>query len=161
LAAAGAARWRLLAEPGRWLVAASGCLLTAVLGVKDQAPGRVPPLHFAVLDAAMNDLLRPALYQAHHEAIPATLPAPDDPAALYDLVGPVCETGDFLGKERWLPALRRGTLLAVCHAGAYGSAMASNYNSRGRAPEVLVKDAAFRVIRARESYDDLVGNERL
>jgi len=109
------------------------------------------------VDAAMNDLIRPALYKAHHEVIPVrrnTLPP-----ITADVVGPVCETGDFLARDRRMANVLPGDFLAVCTAGAYGFVQSSNYNSRPRAPEVLVEGAAWRVIRQRETYEDLVRGE--
>jgi diaminopimelate decarboxylase len=109
------------------------------------------------VDAAMNDLIRPALYRAHHEIVPVR--KNDLPPITADVVGPVCETGDFLARGRKLANVMRGDLLAVCTAGAYGFSQSSNYNSRPRAPEVIVEGADFRVIRKRESYEDLVRGE--
>jgi diaminopimelate decarboxylase len=107
---------------------------------------------FLVVDAAMNDLLRPALYSAYHEIVP--LRREEGEAAEFDVVGPVCESGDFLAQKRLLPVPQPGDLLAVMSAGAYGSSMSSNYNSRGRAAEVLVDGAGWRVVRRRETIDD-------
>ncbi|HEY5790982.1 MAG TPA: diaminopimelate decarboxylase [Gammaproteobacteria bacterium] len=144
----------LLLEPGRAIVGNAGVLLTRVEYLKE-APERA----FAIVDAAMNDLIRPALYQAWM-AIEPVLPRAAAPR-LYDVVGPVCETGDFLGKEREL-ALQPGDLLAVRGAGAYGFAMSSNYNTRPRAAEVLVDGQRTHLARARETLDDLMrGEQRL
>lgn len=133
-------------EPGRFIVANAGILLTRVETLKDNE-GK----HFAVVDAAMNDLLRPSLYGAWQEISPVT---PREGATRnYDIVGPVCETGDFLGKDRELN-LAEGDLLAVRSAGAYGFVMSSNYNSRGRPPEVMVGGSIARCIRQRESIED-------
>lgn len=150
--------WRIVLEPGRWLVANAGALVTRVTYVKPSVEGSP---NFAIVDAAMNDLIRPALYQAHHDIVPARLPHPAAAVAplTYDVVGPVCETGDFLGRGRQLPALAAGDVLAVLSAGAYGSSMASNYNSRGRAVELLVERGAARVVRRRETFADLVRAE--
>ena len=135
-------------EPGRFLVADAGVLVTRVLGTKEP---------FAIVDAAMNDLLRPALYGAEHPVVPVQ---PRDGAPrLVDIVGPVCESGDFLARGRSLPPLLRGDLLAVCSAGAYGSAMASNYNSRRRPAEVMVEGDRAVLIRRRETFEDLWGAE--
>ena len=112
---------------------------------------------FVIVDAAMNDLIRPALYKAHHEVIPVRRNAL--PAITADVVGPVCETGDFLARDRRMANVMPGDFLAVCTAGAYGFVQSSNYNSRPRAPEVLVEGAAWRVIRQRETYEDLVRGE--
>jgi diaminopimelate decarboxylase len=131
-------------EPGRFLIADAGILVARVLGAK----GR-----FTIVDAAMNDLLRPALYRAEHPVAPVRLG--DGEVAVRDIVGPVCESGDFLALGRRLPPLAPGDLLSVCSAGAYGSAMASNYNSRRRPAEVLVAGGDARLIRRRERYEDL------
>lgn len=141
-------------EPGRSIVGAAGALLTRVEYLKSNEQK-----HFAIVDAAMNDLLRPALYGAWQEITPVT-PRQDVPVQSYDIVGPVCETGDFLGKARPL-ALTEGDLLAVLGAGAYGYVMASNYNTRPRPPEVLVDGNTHQLLRPRETLDDLLRNERL
>ncbi len=141
----------LMVEPGRSIVAEAGVLLTRVLYRKSGAAKE-----FVIVDAGMNDLIRPALYQAHHEILPvAEAPA----AILADIVGPVCETGDFLAHARSLPDLHPGDLLAVATAGAYAFAQASNYNSRPRPAEVLVEENSFRIVRRRETYDDLIRGE--
>jgi diaminopimelate decarboxylase len=142
----------LLLEPGRSLVASAGALLTRVLYVKENHGKR-----FVIIDAGMNDLLRPALYQAFHR-IETVSPATPS-AGPADVVGPVCETGDFLARDRELPAVSAGDLLAVRDAGAYAFAMASNYNLRPRAAEVLVEDGGPRLLRRRETFEDLVRNE--
>jgi diaminopimelate decarboxylase len=139
-------------EPGRSIVGPAGVLLTRVLYRKKNGAKE-----FIVVDAAMNDLIRPALYRAHHEIIPLrTNPLPP---VIADVVGPVCETGDFLAREREMDNVMPGDFLAVCTAGAYGFVQSSNYNSRLRPPEVLVEGGAYRVIRKRENYDDLVRGE--
>ena len=144
----------LIVEPGRYLVAEAGVLLTRVEYLK---PGTGDGhRNFAVVDAAMNDLLRPALYQARH-AVEAVVPSEAAPRR-WDIVGPVCETADFLALERDL-ALAEGALLAVFGAGAYGMALSSNYNGRGRAPEVLVHAGDFRVVRRRETLRDQLALE--
>ncbi len=143
---------RLLLEPGRSLVARAGVLLTRVLYLKDNAKKR-----FVVVDAGMNDLLRPALYEARHRIEPVQERAMV--LQQVDVVGPVCETGDFLARGRMLPAVAVGELLAVRDAGAYGFSMASNYNMRARAAEVLVEDGLPRLVRRRESFEDLVRTE--
>jgi diaminopimelate decarboxylase len=143
----------VLLEPGRSLVGHAGALLTRVL-YRKTSEGR----RFVVVDAAMNDLIRPALYNAHHEIRPAAEPA-SEPPEVVDVVGPVCESGDFLAKERALPPVGEGGLLAVLSAGAYGFAMASNYNARPRAAEVLVHGDRFEVVRSRETYEDLIAGE--
>ena len=143
----------LLLEPGRSLVGNAGVLLTEVLRLK---PGEAR--NFCVVDAAMNDLVRPAMYQATMGIVPCTLR--DGPTVTCDVVGPVCESGDWLGRARQL-AVREGEHLAVLSAGAYGMAMASNYNSRPRAAEVLVDGDRALVIRERETVGDLLRGERL
>ena len=148
---------RLVIEPGRYLMADAGVLLTRVEYLK---PGRAAGQpNFAVVDAAMNDLLRPALYQAWHGVVLVQPPAADAQDACWDIVGPVCESGDFLAQQRQL-ALAPGDLLAVRSAGAYGMAQSSNYNTRGRAAEVLVQDGAFKLVRRREHIDDQLALER-
>jgi diaminopimelate decarboxylase len=143
----------LLLEPGRSIVASAGVLLTRVIDVKDNGPKR-----FVIVDAAMNDLLRPALYQAHHR-IEVVASRADRGRWTADIVGPVCETGDFLARDRRLEAVSPGDLLAVLDVGAYGFSMSSNYNLRPRAAEVLVEGAASRLIRRRETFEDLVATE--
>ena len=142
----------LVMEPGRSLVGNAGLLLTQVEFVK-QGEGK----NFVIVDAEMNDLMRPALYQAYH-AIEAVEPHSDVPAVLADVVGPICETGDFLAKDRELAVLA-GDLLVVKSAGAYASSMASNYNTRTRAAEVMVKQGEQRLIRRRENISDLWRDE--
>jgi diaminopimelate decarboxylase len=143
----------LLLEPGRAIAGNAGVLLTRVEYLKHTACK-----NFAVVDAAMNDLQRPALYDAWHDIIPVA-PRTGE-AVTYDVVGPVCETGDFLGRQRDL-ALAEGDLLAVRSAGAYGFTMSSNYNTRPRAAEIMVDGDGFHVIRERETLDDLVRGEHL
>lgn len=144
----------LVLEPGRWLTAQAGALLTRVLYEKTNEEKR-----FVIVDGAMTDLIRPALYQAWQAIEPCG--PPREPSRKVDVVGPVCESGDFLAKDRELPALERGDLLAVRSAGAYGFVMSSNYNGRPRAAEVLVRGDRFAVVRERESYEDLVRGERV
>ncbi len=143
----------ILFEPGRSLVGNSGVLLTEVMFLK---PGSQK--NFCVVDAAMNDLMRPALYEAYM-GIVNTHQRPDTPA-VWDVVGPVCESGDWLGRERVL-AVQPGDVLAVLSAGAYGMTMASNYNTRGRAAELMIDGSTVHVIRAREAVEDLYRHERL
>lgn len=144
-------------EPGRAIVADAGVLLTRVEYIKTQNTTK----SFAIVDAAMNDLLRPALYNAWQEIIPVKIkPNPDVATRTYDIVGPICETADFLGKDRVL-ALEAGDLLMVRTAGAYGFSMSSNYNSRPRAAEVMVDGERFQVVRARESIEDLTKGSNL
>ena len=149
LAALGARRETVVFDPGRSIVGNAGVLLTRVEYVK---PG------FLVVDAAMNDLVRPALYGACHEVRPVRESAPGD--TVYDVVGPVCESADFLAKGRRLAAVE-GDLLAVLSAGAYGMSMSSNYNSRPRAAEVLVDRATAHLVRRRESVDELIAQDRI
>ncbi len=145
----------LVFEPGRSIAANAGIMLTQVefLKITDDK-------NFAIIDGAMNDLIRPALYSAYMEIIPVQLSDDDSQAAQWDLVGPVCETGDFLGKDRKL-TLKAGDLLAVCSAGAYGFTMSSNYNSRNRAAEVMVDDNKMHLIRERETIEHQIKGEKL
>jgi diaminopimelate decarboxylase len=156
---------RLVLEPGRFIVGNAGLLLSRVIFTKESG-GK----HYIIQDAAMNDLIRPTLYDSFHRIWPvapaAGLPAPpaDYEAPIpetfaQNVVGPVCESGDFLAKDRNLPRMARGDLLATFSAGAYGMAMSSNYNSRCRAAEVLVTGRTHRLIRRRETYEDLVRPE--
>jgi diaminopimelate decarboxylase len=145
----------LLLEPGRAVIAPAGVLLTRVIYRKQNNGKR-----FVVVDAAMNDLIRPALYRAYHEIVPVTVG--DRPTAeKADIVGPVCETGDFFARDRKIGSMRAGDLLAILDAGAYGMSLASNYNSRPRPAEVLVAGRRARLIRRRESMSDLAAAERL
>ena len=143
----------IMLEPGRSVVAEAGVLLTRVLLTKQN--GRK---QFVIVDAGMNDLLRPALYQAHHEIIPVTKPTQAEEIQA-DIVGPVCETGDFLARARRIPAISPGDLLAVLTAGAYGFVLSSNYNSRPRACELLVDGDQVHVARQRETLDELIRGE--
>jgi diaminopimelate decarboxylase len=147
---------RLLIEPGRSLVGPAGVLLTRVIYVKKN--GRKT---FVIVDAAMNDLIRPVLYEAIHPITKVTRGNGKATKKRVDVVGPVCETGDFLARDWPLPEVKTGDVLAVWAAGAYGFAEASNYNSRRRAAEVLVEGNRFRVVRDRESYEDLVRGESI
>jgi diaminopimelate decarboxylase len=160
------AKCRLVLEPGRFIVGNAGILVSRVIYTKDSG-GK----HFIIQDAAMNDLIRPTLYDSFHRIWPVepadSVPAPPEDyeaeipgTRKTDVVGPVCESGDFLAKDRRLPAVRRGDLLAVFSAGAYGMAMSSNYNGRPRAAEVLVDGATPRLVRRRETYADLVRAEQ-
>ena len=150
-----AAQCEIIMEPGRVITGNAGVLLTRVLYIKETGAKT-----FAIVDAAMNDLLRPSLYQAHHDILPVRQ-VPNASEAVFDVVGPICESGDFLAQNRTLPAMKAGDLLAVMSAGAYGFTMASNYNSRPRVPEILVKGGESFVIRERETFDDLVRGERI
>lgn len=146
--------YEILLEPGRAIMGNAGILLTRIEYLK-----HIPEHHFAIVDAAMNDNMRPALYQAWQEIIPVT---PDDSGttAHYDIVGPICETGDFLGKDRKL-TLRQGQLLAMRSSGAYGFSMSSQYNTRPRAAEVMVDGDKVHQVRARETLEDLMRGEAL
>jgi diaminopimelate decarboxylase len=141
-------------EPGRSLVGNAGVCLTEVLYLK---PGEHK--NFCIVDAAMNDLPRPAMYQAYHQIVPVQTPSLDTPTLTWDVVGPICESGDWLGRDRDL-AVRAGDCLAVLSAGAYCMSMASNYNTRGRAAEILVSGDRVQVIRERESADDQMRLEK-
>lgn len=143
----------LLLEPGRSIVAEAGILLTRVLLTK-----RNGAKLFVVVDGAMNDLIRPALYQAHHEFLPVR-EASDNRVIIADIVGPICETGDFFARGREIPPVASGDILAICTTGAYGFVLSSNYNSRPRACELLVDGARVLVARKRETFEDLVHGE--
>ncbi|MBF0372849.1 MAG: diaminopimelate decarboxylase [Alphaproteobacteria bacterium] len=147
---------KLLFEPGRVLVGNAGLLVSRVIHVKEGATRT-----FAVLDAGMNDLMRPALYDSHHAIVPVNEPPPGAERVPVDVVGPICETTDTFARQRMLPALRAGSLVAFRTAGAYGAAMSSTYNSRPLIPEVLVKGDAFALIRARPTYDQMLAQETL
>ena len=141
-------------EPGRVIVGNAGILVTRVLYTKENEGKR-----FLIVDAGMNDLVRPSLYGSYHQILPVIQRYRKEIVA--DVVGPICESGDFLAKERRIPAPDRGEILAVMSAGAYGFAMSSNYNSRPRVPEILVRDDCWDVIRQRESYEDLIHGEKI
>ena len=147
---------RIILEPGRFIAGNGGILVTKLLYIK-KTQGK----NFAIVDGAMNDLVRPSLYEAYHEILPVETRSYRGAIeiAKYDIVGPVCESGDFLGKDRKFIGLREGKLLAVMSAGAYGFSMASNYNSRLRPAEVLVDGHRVRLITKRETYKDLIRNE--
>ena len=147
---------KLLFEPGRLIAANAGILVARVLYVK-----RGEPKTFTIVDAAMNDLIRPTLYEAYHEIWPVAEPAPGAAMITSDVVGPVCETGDYLALDRALPELRSGDLIAVMTAGAYGAVLASQYNSRLLVPEVLVAGDRYAVTRPRPHYGDMLAAERL
>lgn len=145
----------LIFEPGRVLVGNAGILVTRVIYTKENAEK-----NFIIVDAAMNDLARPALYGSYHGIKPVQMPDSDEEVTV-DVVGPICETGDFLAKDIKVPVFKRGDLMAVMSAGAYGFAMSSNYNSRPRAAEVIVKRDEYTIIRERESYEDLIRGEKI
>ncbi|MCA9948748.1 MAG: diaminopimelate decarboxylase [Anaerolineales bacterium] len=143
------ANYQLIMEPGRSLIGPTGILLTRVITLKQQGQKQ-----FAIVDAGMNDLIRPTLYQAVHPILPVNQPTAMQ--QVYDVVGPICESGDWLGQQRPLPPLQPGDLLAITHAGAYGFAMSSNYNGRLRPAELLVQADKFSTIRARQTFADLL-----
>ena len=143
---------RLIFEPGRLIVGNAGVLVTRIIYVK-----RGESRNFAIVDAAMNDLIRPTLYDAWHEIWPLRQPAADTAMALYDVVGPVCETGDSFATNRELATLGENDLLAILSAGAYGAVQAGTYNARLLIPEVLVKGAEFALVRPRQTYEQLLG----
>ena len=144
----------LLLEPGRFLVAQAGALVTRVLATKQNGAKK-----FVITDAAMNDLIRPALYQAHHEIVPVVLS--ERGLQVADIVGPVCESGDFFARDRETVEMRAGDLVALLDAGAYGMSLSSQYNTRARAAEVLVEGGKARLVRRRETIEDLLGAEIL
>jgi diaminopimelate decarboxylase len=146
----------VLLEPGRSIIGPAGVLLTRVI-YRKQNDGK----HFLIVDAAMNDLMRPSLYGAHHEIVPVGLGSSTARLATFDVVGPVCESGDFFARNREMPAADEGDLLAILDAGAYGMSLASNYNTRPRAAEVLVDAKRAKVIRKRETTRDLMAPERM
>jgi diaminopimelate decarboxylase len=144
----------IILEPGRVIVGNAGVLVTRVVHVKEGAMRT-----FVIVDAAMNDLLRPALYNAAHAIVPVTEAAAGTELMEVDVVGPICETADTFGSKRLLPAMKPGDLLAVRTAGAYGAVMASAYNARPLVPETLVKDATYAVVRERMSVDAMLAQE--
>ena len=145
----------IVMEPGRAIVGNAGILVTNALYHKESGDKR-----FLIVDAGMNDLIRPSLYEAYHEIRPVMQPTSTEQAP-YDVVGPICESGDFLAKDRELPEVQSGELLAVMGAGAYGFSMSSNYNSRTRVAEVMVKGNEYYVVRERETYNDLIRGEKV
>jgi diaminopimelate decarboxylase len=147
---------QLFFEPGRLIVGNAGILVTSVIYVKQGADKT-----FLIVDAAMNDLIRPTLYDAYHEILPVAEPHRDARRLHADVVGPVCESGDYLALDRDLPEAAAGDLLAVMTAGAYGAVQAGAYNSRLLIPEVLVKGADYAVVRPRPSYEDLIGQDKI
>jgi diaminopimelate decarboxylase len=147
---------KLVFEMGRLIAGNAGVLVTRVIYVKE-GEGKT----FVIVDAAMNDLIRPTLYDAHHEILPVAAPGPDTGRITADIVGPVCESGDYLAQSREMPEVRPGDLLAVMTAGAYGAVQANTYNTRLLVPEVLVRGAEHAVVRSRPSYDQLIGLDRV
>ena len=147
---------RLLFEPGRKIAGNAGILVTRVLYVKHGADKT-----FTIVDAGMNDLMRPTLYEAYHEIVPVIEPASGTRSIVTDVAGPVCETGDYLARARALPEFKAGDLISVMTAGAYGAVLASEYNSRLLVPEVLVAGNRYSVTRPRPGYDEMLARERL
>lgn len=145
---------KIIMEPGRFIIGNAGIFVTKVLYVKDNGVKR-----FVIVDGGMNDLIRPMLYDAYHEIVPVKKTAASK--IKVDVVGPICESGDFFAHDRLLPKVGKEDLLAIMSAGAYGYVMASNYNVRGRVPEVMVKGSSFEIVRERESFKDLMRGERL
>jgi len=145
----------IVMEPGRAIVGNAGVLVTSALYRKDSGEKR-----FLIVDAGMNDLIRPSLYEAYHDIRPVIEPAAAA-EAMFDVVGPICESGDFLAKDRMMAEVKQGDLIAVMSAGAYGFSMSSNYNSRPRAAEVLVKGGDYAIVRERETYNDLIKGEKV
>jgi diaminopimelate decarboxylase len=147
---------RLIFEPGRLIAANAGVLVSEVIYVKHGDAKT-----FLILDAGMNDLIRPALYESWHEIVPVREPQPGAPRVTYDVVGPVCETSDLFAAGRALPELKSGDLVAILTAGAYGAVMASAYNARPPAPEVLVNGPDWGIVRPRQAHDDLIAQDRI
>ena len=145
---------KIIMEPGRFIVGNAGIFVTKVLYVKDNGVKK-----FVIVDGGMNDLIRPTLYDAYHEIVPVA----DKKAAKFkcDVVGPICESGDFFAHDRMLPKVSKDDLLAVMSAGAYGYVMSSNYNVRGRVPEIMVRGDKFKVVKERESFEDLMQGEKV
>ena len=142
----------IVMEPGRFLVGNAGVVLTEVLFVKE-----TPAKDFLIIDAAMNDLIRPALYDSYHGIEP--IRSSNAPWTKYDVVGPVCESGDTFTKDRDLPKMKAGDMVVIRSAGAYGASMASNYNTRPLAPEILVKDGSYKIIRKRQTYQEIIDRD--
>lgn len=147
---------KIILEPGRMIVGNAGILVCRVVFVKEGADRT-----FTIVDGAMNDLIRPTLYEAHHDILPVNEESLSAPPLQQDIVGPVCETGDYLALDRNLPPFQQGDLIAVMTAGAYGAAMASTYNTRRLVPEVLVRGQEFALVRPRQDYQDLIGLDRM
>ena len=147
---------RIMLEPGRVIAGNAGILVTRVVYVKEGATRT-----FVIVDAAMNDLMRPSLYEAYHAIVPVAEPSSDAEHTEVDIVGPICETGDTFGAKRPMPTLKAGDLLAVRTAGAYGAVMSGTYNTRPLVPEILIKGDEFTVVRRRQSVDDMLAMEAL
>ena len=143
-------------EPGRLVAGNAGIMVSEVIYVKS-GEGR----DFVILDAAMNDLIRPAMYEAHHDIIPVIEPEPGMEQRPYDIVGPVCESGDTFAKQRLMPPVEAGDLVAFRSAGAYGAVMSSEYNTRPLIPEVLVHEHQFAVIRPRPTFDEMINRDTI
>jgi diaminopimelate decarboxylase len=143
---------KLIFEIGRMIAGNAGILVTRVVYVKE-GEGKT----FLIVDAGMNDLIRPTLYDAHHDILPVVEPPAKGPQVVADVVGPVCESGDYLALSREMPAVQPGDLLAVMTTGAYGAVQANTYNTRALVPEVLVRGADYAIVRPRLSYEDLIG----
>jgi diaminopimelate decarboxylase len=143
-------------EPGRLIVGNAGLMVSEVIYVKEGEDRE-----FLIIDGAMNDLIRPALYDAHHDIVPVVEPAAGIELAKYDIVGPICESGDTFAKHREMPLMKAGELVAFRSAGAYGAVMSSEYNSRPLIPEVLVHGDQFAVIRARPTFDEMINRDTL
>jgi diaminopimelate decarboxylase len=147
---------QLILEPGRMIAGNAGLLVARVIYAK-----KGERKHFLILDAGMNDLVRPALYDAHHDVVPVEEAKPDAPRERYDVVGPICETSDIFAADRDLPRLADGDLVAILTAGAYGAVMSSAYNARPPAPEILVKGTEWAVVRPRMDDDALLATDRI
>ena len=145
----------LMFEPGRMIVGNAGILVSRVIYVK---PGEAK--NFVIIDAAMNDLIRPTLYEAHHDIVPVREPAKGVRTITADVVGPVCETGDYLALDRTLPEPKAGDLIAIMTAGAYGAVQSGFYNTRPLVPEVLVKDDQYAVVRPRIEVEELIAMDK-
>jgi diaminopimelate decarboxylase len=147
---------RLVLEPGRMFTGNAGILVTRVIYVKDGGAK-----HFVIQDGAMNDLIRPTLYDAHHDILPVREDRKDGEMFMADVVGGICETGDYFAKDRRMPRPEQGDLLAIMTAGAYGAVQSGTYNSRPLIAEVLVKGDHFAIVRPRQSYEELINLDRL
>lgn len=145
---------KIIMEPGRYIAGNSGIFVTEVIHLKDNGVKK-----FLIVDGGMNDLIRPTLYDAYHEIAP--LKKKSSKKIKVDVVGPICESGDYFAKDRLLPAMNKGDRLAIFSAGAYGYVMASNYNVRGRAPEIMVKGNKWEIIKERETFNDLIRGEKI
>jgi len=143
-------------EPGRFISGNAGIMVSKVIYVKDGEDRQ-----FLIIDGAMNDLIRPAMYEAHHDIVPVIEPAAGAEPATYDIVGPICESGDTFAKQRTMPKVGPDDLIAFRTAGAYGAVMSSEYNSRPMIPEVLVRGDQFAVIRARPTYEEMLARDTM